>query len=180
MCTKKKLEWIQVPETFTSLRVCACGCICVNIYMYTCGRHTPTVDLFFKKKSICMLTSRADVCVKTDPNSHPQCSFYTCERGFGDSINTYADDVTIWSNLVLAFWLLFSKYDWQHCLGNEKKVGYKDFTKRFSCDSSWRHNAINLSLICIHSPPHPASPTVMSPHHVPIISIQCHCDLLLA
>ena len=46
MCTKKTLEWIQVTETFTSLRVCACGCICVNIYMYTCGRHTPTVDLF--------------------------------------------------------------------------------------------------------------------------------------
>lgn len=65
MCTKKKLEWIQVTETFTSLRVCACGCICVNIYMYTCGRHTPTQWTFLK--SICMLTSRADVCVETEP-----------------------------------------------------------------------------------------------------------------
>lgn len=37
---------MEVTETFTSLRVCACGCICVNIYMYTCGGHTPTVDLF--------------------------------------------------------------------------------------------------------------------------------------
>lgn len=115
MCTKKKLEWIQVTETFTSLRVCACGCICVNIYMYTCGRHTPIQWTFLK--SICMLTSRADVCVKTESLPSVPCYlFCTCKRGFGTQIwwicwwcNTYD------SNLFQHFELCF-ECDWQRCL----------------------------------------------------------------
>lgn len=94
MCTKKKLEWIQVTETFTSLRVCACGCICVNIYMYTCGRHTPIQWTFLK--SICMLTSRADVCVKTESLPPSPAIYFVPVKG--DSVHKfdeYADDVTL-------------------------------------------------------------------------------------
>lgn len=76
-CTKKKLVQIQVTETFTSLRVC--GCICVNIYMYTCGRHTPTVDLF-KNQSVCWPLGQTSV---SKLNPLPHCSFCTSKRGFG-------------------------------------------------------------------------------------------------
>lgn len=95
MCTKK-LERIQVTETFTSLRVCACGCICVNIYMYTCGRHTPTVDLF--KINLYADLSGRRLCQNW---THPHCSFCTCERGYRDANNDDdhdddADNVTLW------------------------------------------------------------------------------------
>lgn len=56
--------------------------------MYTCGRHTSTqwtflfwflFFLFFlkKKKTIWMLTSRADVCVQTEPPTLPCPPFFT-------------------------------------------------------------------------------------------------------
>lgn len=92
MCTKKKLERIQVTETFTSLRVCACGCICVNIYMYTCGRHTPTVDLL--KINLYADLSGRRLCQNW---THPHCSFCTCERGYRDANDDDADNVTLWS-----------------------------------------------------------------------------------
>lgn len=54
MCTKRKLEWIQVTETFNSLRACVCVCarasvfarvyMCVYKCMHVAG--TPTMDLF--------------------------------------------------------------------------------------------------------------------------------------
>lgn len=81
-------------RTFTSLRVCVCGCICVNIYMYTCGRHTRTVDLF--KINLYADSSGRHLCQNCPPP--PLFIFVPVKGDTGDDDDDDdddADDVTL-------------------------------------------------------------------------------------